>query len=50
MQPLGERLCQPVRERLGEDRRVVVVGRLELGDEAIGPSRPWPAVTANAPT
>ena len=35
VQPLGERLGQPVRERLGEDRRIVVVGCLELGDETV---------------
>ena len=50
MQPLGERLGEAVGERRGEDRRVVVVGRLELGDQPSGPSRPCPAVTAKAPT
>ena len=33
VQPLGEGLGQPIGEGLGEDRRVVVVGGLELGDE-----------------
>ena len=34
VQPLGERLGEAVGERAGEDRGVVVVGGLELGDEA----------------
>ena len=35
MHPLGEGLGQAVRERFGEDRRVVVVGRLELRDQHV---------------
>ncbi len=35
MEPLGEGLGQPVGEGLRQDRRVVVVGRLELGDDLL---------------
>ena len=37
MHPLGEGLGQAVGQRLGQDRRVVVVGRLELGDDLVEP-------------
>ena len=37
VQPLRERLGKAIGERLGEDRRIVVVGRLELGDETDAP-------------
>ena len=32
MQPLGERLGEPVRERLHHQRRIIIALRLELGD------------------
>ena len=41
VQALGKRLGQPVGERLGHDRVVVVVIRLELLDDRLQPDARW---------